>query len=224
MRPHRLPVSVALAATLLLAAACGSDGNSTPDPDPEEPNHTTIVPPTTSGYIEARTSQIVLDGSPPSYVFDDFILDAPASISTIAWQGIYCVQQPGAAAPNPTASGFTITIYSDNAGRPSMASPLHTSTYTVAQAGQVYEKTVNGLTCGTAPNTSWPFYRYSVTLSTPFAVSAGTKYWISIQATTPSYAVYYGWRDGRPDNAFSLQLYDGDYEEFNIDRAFSLEE
>ena len=223
MRPHRFPASVALVATLLLAAACGGDSNSPPPPE-EEPTRTTMVPETTSGYVEARTSQIVTDGSPPSYVFDDFILDEPATIRTIGWQGIYCVQQPGAAAPSPTASSFTITLYSDAAGRPNMAAPLHTSTYTVAQAGQVYEKTVNGLTCGTAANTSWPFYRYSVELSTPFTVTAGTKYWIAIQATTPSYAVYYGWRDGRPDNGSSLQFFNGDYTEYDIDRAFSLEE
>lgn len=225
MRPYRSPASVALVATLLLATACGGDSNNTPEPpDSEEPTHTTLVPPATSGYIEARTSQITTDGSPPSYVFDDFILDEPATIRTVDWQGIYCVQQPNAAAPTPTASSFTITFYSNASGRPNTAAPLHTSTYTVAQAGQVFEKTVNGLTCGTAPNTTWPFYRYSVELSTPFTVTAGTRYWISIQATTPSYAVYYGWRDGRPDNASSLQLFNGDYTEFPIDRAFSLTE
>jgi hypothetical protein len=85
----------------------------------------------------------------------------------------------------------------NRAGRPNPA----------AQAGQTFEKNVSGLTCGTAANTTWPFSLYSATLSSPFTAEAGTKYWLSIQATTPSYAVYFGWRDGTVYNNLSLQLF-----------------
>lgn len=213
-------------ALLLIATACGGDGGSEPppppDPDDDDPIRTTIVPTTNSGYVEARTSQIVTDGSPPSWVFDDFTFSSAATISTVQWQGIYCVQTPGAGAPAPTASSFTVTFYSDVSGRPNLAAPLQASTYTVAQAGQVFEKNVSDLFCGTAANTTWPFYRYEVTLSTPFSIAAGTKYWLSIQATTPSYAVYWGWRDGTPDNNVSLQLFENVYTTFPIDRAYAL--
>lgn len=223
MSPTRIPT--ALLAALLLATACGGDSSEPPPPPPpDEPTRTTIVPPTSSGYVEARTSQIVTDGSPPSWVFDDFILDENTTIRSVGWQGIYCVQQPNAPAPSPTASSFTVTFYSDVSGRPNTAAPLQSSTYTVAQAGQVFQKTVSGLTCGTAANTTWPFYLYSVQLSTAFNATAGTKYWISVQATTPSYAVYFGWRDGTPDNNLSLQLFDGSYTTYPIDRAYSLED
>ncbi|MEP6692601.1 MAG: hypothetical protein ABJD07_15700 [Gemmatimonadaceae bacterium] len=162
------------------------------------------------------------NGSPPSQVFDDFTFTQTGTITTVGWQGIYCVQQVNAAAPAPTASSFTVSFYPDAAGRPNLAARIQTSTYTVAQTGQVLEKTVPGLTCGTAANTTWPFYRYSVTLATPLTATAGTKYWISIQATTPSYDVYFGWRDGTPNNNSSLQLFQGVYTTYNVDRAYSL--
>ena len=220
---YRMP-AFAWSTLLLLAVACGGDdGDSDPTPLPDDPDRSTLVPPTTSGFVEARTSQIVTDGSLPSTVFDDFTLTEDATITTVGWQGIYCVQQAGAAAPSPTASSFTIGLYADVAGRPNTAAPVQTSTYTVAQAGQTFEKNVSGLTCGTAANTTWPFYRYEVTLTTPFNITAGTKYWISIQATTPSYAVYWGWRDGTVDNSSSLQLFNGVYTPYPVDRAYSLE-
>ena len=220
---HSLRIAARGALALTLAAwfalsACGSET----DPDPDPPTISTIVPPASTGYVEARTSQIVTDGSGPSQVFDDFTFDENVTISEVGWQGIYCVQTPGSAAPAPTASSFTVSFYPDQAGRPNLAAPAHTSTYSVAQAGQTFEKNVSGLNCGTAANTTWPFYRYEVSLNTPFAATAGTKYWLSIQATTPSYAVYFGWRDGTAYNNLSLQLFDGTYTTYNIDRAYSL--
>ena len=225
-RRRTVQATAALALVAWFAVtACGTEDNTGPDdeePDPVEQSN--IVPPSNGGYVEARTSQIVTDGSPPSQVFDDFTLGNDGTIRTIGWQGIYCVQTPGAGAPAPTASSFTISIWSDLNGRPNTAAALHTSTYTVAQVGQTFEKNVSGLNCGTAANTTWPFYLYSATLSTPFQATGGTKYWLSIQATTPSYAVYFGWRDGTPLNNLSLQLFNGVYTTYNIDRAYSLED
>ena len=91
---------------ILEVSACDDETN---EPDPELPSRTTLVPASNSGYVEARTSQIVTDGSPPSYVFDEFNFDEDATISEVGWQGIYCVQTDGAGAPAPTASSFTIS-------------------------------------------------------------------------------------------------------------------
>lgn len=212
----------ALALSVLLAfAACGGK-NEVPTQPTAPPPHETTVPTATSGYVEARTSQIVTDGSPPAQVFDDFTLTTTTAISTVGWQGIYCVQQANAPAPAPTASSFTVSFYSDASGRPNIAAPLQRTTYSLANVGETFEKNVAGLTCGSAANTTWPFYRYSVALATPFSATAGTKYWISVQATTPSYAVYWGWRDGTPDNNSSLQLFQGTYTAYPVDRAYSL--
>jgi hypothetical protein len=223
--PHAHPsrrVSAPLVALVLALAACGDD-NSSPPPAPPEPTQSTLVPTGNTGFVEARTSQIVTNGAPPSQVFDDFTFATDGTIRSVRWQGIYCVQQANAPAPAPTASSFTVSFYTDAAGRPNIAAPVQTSTYTVAQTGQAFEKNVGGLNCGTAANTTWPFYNYAVTLATPFTASAGTKYWISVQATTPSYDVYFGWRDGTVNNRMSLQLFEGDYTTYDVDRAYALE-
>ncbi len=154
-----------------------------------------------------------MSNGPPTQVFDDFTLSADLTIRSVDWQGIYCVQQPNAPAPSPTATSFVVSFYADANGRPNLAAPLQTSTYSTAQTGQNPIKTQAGLNCGTAQNVSWSFFDYSVALATPFAASAGTKYWFSIQAVTPSYAVFYGWRDGTVDNRFSLQLFQGTYKQ-----------
>jgi hypothetical protein len=208
-----------LCAILASVALAGCSSESEPNDDPFI---STLVPASSGGFVEARTSQIVSDGSGPSTVFDDFVLDDDASVNAVAWQGIYCVQQPGSAAPNPTATAFTVRFYTDAAGLPNTGAPIHSSTIALAQADQTFEKNVGDLICGTSLDTEWAFYRYQADLSSAVALSADTKYWISIQAHTPSYAVYFGWRDGTADNNSSLQLFDGDYEEFPVDRAYAL--
>ena len=211
-----------IAALALTFTGCTKKASPTQPVVTAQPSRSTIVPLTSAGFVEARTSQIVTDGAMPAAVFDDFSFTAASSIKTVAWQGIYCVQTAGSSAPAPTASAFTVSFYADVNGRPNTASPLQTSTYPLAQTAQTFEKNQGGLTCGTAANTTWPFYKYSVTLNTPFSAAPNTKYWLSVQATTPSYAVYWGWRDGTVDNSSSLQLFNGVYTTFAIDRAYSL--
>ncbi len=205
-------------------AVTGCKGKKSPTEPTVIPttSRTTVVPQTSSGYVEARTSQIVSNGAPPGQVFDDFTLTGASTIRTVGWQGIYCVQTAGAGAPAPTATSFRVSFYTDASGRPNLTTPVQSSTYTLAQTGQTFEKNQSGLTCGTAANTTWPFYRYSVTLATPFVAAPNTKYWVSVQALTPSYDVYWGWRDGTPDNNSSLQLFQGTYTTYAIDRAYSL--
>lgn len=181
-----------------------------------------LVPVTSAGYVEARTSQIVSNGALPGQVFDDFRFTGSGTITTAQWQGIYCVQTAGSAAPAPTATAFKVSFYADSSGYPKLGTPLASATYPLAQTGQTFEKNQGSLTCGTAANTNWSFYKYTVTLSAPFPVVANTKYWFSVQALTPSYDVYFGWRDGLVDNSSSLQLFSGTYTPYTFDRAFSL--
>ena len=217
-------VRIALVAAVALAlTACKGkkDGPTAPVVTPITSRGST-VPVSSAGYVEARTSQIVSNGALPSQVFDDFTFTGASTIRTASWQGIYCVQTVGSAAPAPTATSFRVSFYSDSSGRPKLGTPLSSTTYTLAQSGQTFEKNQGNLTCGTAANTNWSFYKYTVTLSTPFAVTANTKYWFSVQALTPSYDVYFGWRDGIVDNSSSLQLFNGTYTAYGFDRAFSL--
>jgi len=222
-RIHRQATRSTVAALSLILGACkGKESPTQPTLPPPTTSRSTVVPTATVGYVEARTSQIVSNGAAPSAVFDDFTFTGASTIRTVSWQGIYCVQVANAGAPAPTATAFRVSFYTDVAGRPNLSTPIQSSTFTLAQVGQTFDKNVSGLTCGTAPNTTWPFYRYSTTLATPFVATAGTKYWISIQALTPSYDVFWGWRDGTPDNASSLQLFQGTYTTYLIDRAYGL--
>ena len=221
MRNRAIGAAACVVLALSFSACKGKKAPTQPGVIPST-GRTTVVPITTSGYVEARTSQIVSNGAAPGQVFDDFTLTTATTVRTVGWQGIYCVQQANAGAPAPTASAFKVSFYSDNAGRPNLATPLQSTTYPLAQTAQTFEKNQSGLTCGTAMGTTWPFYKYSVTLTAPFAAAASTKYWISVQALTPSYDVYWGWRDGTVDNSSSLQLFQGTYTTFAIDRAYSL--
>ena len=222
--PHRtLRAShAALLALALIATGCSKKKSITEPGTTKTITINTLVPASNSTIIEARTSQIYADGSLPALVADDFTFTGSSNITKVGWQGIYCVQTPNAPAPSPTATGFTITFYADAAGRPNTAAPLQTQTFTLAQVNQTLDRTVGGLTCGTATNTTWPYYSYSATLSTPFPAAANTKYWIGIQARSPSFAVYWGWRDGVPYNSQSWQLFNGTFTSFGFDRAYSL--
>ncbi len=176
-----------------------------------------------TNLIEARTSQApTAPGAAPSTVYDDFRLTSAGTATSVSWQGIYCVQANGAAAPAPTASQFIVTFYRDSAGRPDLTTPLGTTTVTAAAANQTFERNVPGLTCGAAVNTTWALYDYRATLAAPLTFAAGTTYWFAVQAVTPSYDAYWGFRAGPNDNSLSLLRFMGAYETLTFDRAFAL--
>ncbi len=158
-------------------------------------------------------------GTAPVLMFDDFTFTGGSTIRNVAWQGIYCTEVLGAPAPAPVATSFNINIHSDSAGVPN-TNAIYSATVALAQAGETFERnaTVN---CGTT-STTWAFYNYSTTLATPFTAAAGTRYWLSIVAVLPNTNVFWGWRNGVPDNNSSLQLFQGTFTTFNLDRAYSL--
>jgi hypothetical protein len=213
--------TVASLATLL--AACGGGGDSAETPP-------VVVPPVLntlnaaggSATYEARTSMAPANGAEAASMFDDFQPVAATSIASVKWQGIYCVQAASAPAPAATATEFVVSFHADNAGRPVTTSALLQARFTPTQAAQTPERQVAGLSCGTAASTTWALYDYSVTLPTPFAAAAGTRYWVRVQAVTPSYDVYWGWRSGTTANAQSLMWFMGNFETFTLDRALRL--
>lgn len=225
-RACSLPVIVAAMAAL---AACGGDKSpTTPTPAPPTPaapiSRSTQNPLGSSTNVEARTSQVIPQSGPTvptAQVFDDFLFTGGATIRTVAWQGIYCVETANAPAPAPTATGFIVSFYADQGGQPNRAAPLFSATFPIAQTGETLDRTQANLNCGTTP-TTWAFYSYSATLPNTFGAQANTRYWVSVQAMTPSFQTFWGWRDGTPDNRSSLQVANGNPTTFPVDRAYSL--
>jgi hypothetical protein len=170
----------------------------------------------------AQTSQRLASGS-SIQMSDDFVLSAAASLEHVEWSGIYCVTTVGAPAPSPTATAFTVGFYPDLGNAPDLANPISVATYPMSRVAQTHVHTVpNGL-CGTASPTAIPFYRYALTLNTPFAAAAGTRYWLSVQANTPDFSVFWGWLNGPTSNGRSIQrLQTGADVVFTTDRSFSL--
>jgi hypothetical protein len=218
----------AVVAVTLVACGGGSKSPTSPTPAPPTP---TPPPPTTkttenplgsSNNVEARTSQAVPAGvGPGATVFDDFTFTGGANITRVSWQGIYCREVANAAAPAPTATAFIIAFYADQAGRPNAAAPLYQITVPISSVNEMLDRNQANLNCGTTP-TTWAFYSYSTVLPTAFGAEAGRKYWMSIQAQVPTQQPFWGWRDGIVDNRLSVQLFQGAFTDFPVDRAYGL--
>lgn len=182
----------------------------------------TLNPPGVPASIEARTSQAVTNGQLPSSTFDDFVFPAGATFSQVSWQGIYCRAVNNSGLPSPTASAFNIRIHADGGGQPVTAAAVYTANLSLAQVNQTFAGAFTNATCSGATNTTWALYSYSVNLPTPFTAQPGVRYWLTVQAVTPSYATYYGWRRGSNDNFLSYQFFNGGLTRFSNDRAFAL--
>jgi hypothetical protein len=172
--------------------------------------------------------------------FDDFTATGNAMIRTIEWQGYYCNRAfTGSAIPDPVATQFVIRIAPNDPGanRPPFAAfraPTTTGETYVAivrasSVRQQLETTRLDSPCGSR-NGGDPasYYTFSTTLTTPFPLTAGRKYWVSIVATLPSVPVSWHWRFGRADNSASIYCLCNDViggttlTTFASDRAFAL--
>ena len=226
-RPRFAQLGLSLAVAAALAACGGNNNDDDDDANPPAPAagqtlRTSLNAAGGNTGVEARTSQAPTNGADPSTVYDDFRLATASTIANVAYQGIYCVQANGSPAPAATASQFVVAIYADAAGRPNLAAPLVQTTVTAAVARQTFERNIGNVSCGSATNTTWALYDYRVTLPVPLAVAANTTYWVSVQAISPSYDVYWGWRAGTADNNLSLARFQGAYTSYTLDRAYSL--
>jgi hypothetical protein len=220
-RVSRLPRLLALClSTALVLPAC--KGKASPTGPTQITSRASLVPTTSGVILEFAGSQIVTGGT-PGQMFDDFTFTGSSTIRTVAWQGAYCTPTTGAPAPTPTATAFRISFYADAGGRPVLATPVAQATYPISQVAQTLDRIITNLQCNAATNVTYATYSYRATLTTPVSVAANTKYWFSVQAVTPSYAVYWGWRDGLNDNRASLRYINDAYvETTGYDRAFSL--
>lgn len=139
-------------------------------------------PPSPSGGLY-HSSWWDPDGSDyDQYVWDGFILGSNEGITEVHWRGAYDPAYFGSGGP---VIDFTVEIWSSIQGgsQPDIGSvfaPNPLVQYDVGgNAGQTPAGVFGGVT----------MYDYTFTLPTPFQATAGTKYWVQIEA----------WQHGIPD-------------------------
>jgi len=104
------------------------------------------------------------------YAWDNFSLASNAPITEVKWRGGF-----GYGSPTSSITSFTIAIYPSIVGnsQPNIATASPLATYTVSgNPGQTPAGTIGG----------YPMYDYDYVLPAPFQATAGTVYWIQIEA------------------------------------------
>jgi hypothetical protein len=143
------------------------------------------------------------DPSPQPQVFErvDYLtyVFKMVYVTTIEWSG-----GGGEEAPEETPEGFTIGFYADNGGAPGAL--LHSESV----SGDA-DATFVGI-----DDSSRAIYNYSAPLTTPFVLTGGTTYWLSIVATVAQ-PNQWGWYTGTGGDGMSY----GTAPLLN-DRAFTL--
>jgi len=128
------------------------------------------------------------DGNPAFNIttYDNFSLPTASNITSVGWIGSYF--DP---ATQGALSGFTITLYADNAGKP--GSVLASTGDVAGKAGETFLR---------IDSAGSPTYAYN--LNTAFLVSGSIKYWLSIVADLPPPSEW-GWESATgPDGSSYL--------------------
>jgi hypothetical protein len=166
--------------------------------------------------------------------YDDFVSSASGSLTTVSWQGVYCVGGYTAAVPSPTATSFDVAFFDDRANWPayypdnavpSSRVPLYEASFVIDQVHETAAGNVNTAgACGRydSPSATAGLYDYSVTMPKRFNVIAGVRYWLRIQAHNPSRSVSWRWRHGRSNNGRSVLTISASPFSTQYDLAFSL--
>jgi len=108
---------------------------------------------------------------------DDFLLDTGAILTGITWYGSYLFTPT-----QPMPDAFTIRVYTDDLGMPS-ESPLYTA---------LFSGGVDRQFTGVVASGGYEMYHYDVAVA-PLALSANTRYWLSIVNSTSSSTQFMGW-------------------------------
>ncbi len=108
------------------------------------------------------------------YAWDSFICTADTAVTRISWRGLYQYSANGFA--HAPVSNFSVAIYRSIGGgfQPDLGTGGRlVRYYTNSNASEVGSGTIAGL----------PVYDYTFTLPAPFQATAGTKYWVQIEAS-----------------------------------------
>lgn len=111
---------------------------------------------------------------------DDFVLGADSSLTAITWYGSYLFTQE-----QPLPDDFTINIYADALGMPA-SSPVYIASLSGAVSRQFTGVVVNDV------SGDFEMYQYDVSIQ-PLALTADTRYWLSIVNDTSGPRSLAGW-------------------------------
>jgi hypothetical protein len=241
---RELGLVLGVCAVSVTLCACGGSGGSSGGGPPSSPTPVapgiitlfdTLNPPNSRENLSLRlASHPNYPGSENfSFYVEDFRTAVNAEVRTIKWQGAYCdARFNEVGPPRAVATLFRITIYSDRDNYPAMdflsvpIGPSHNATYDISQVNEQldfelgYQPTLG---CSNRGASTFTFYSYAAALTTPFAVTANTRYWLRIQPTLSTRDMWWAWRTGRPDNSFGLAPWLGPGTFFPSDAAVSLE-
>ena len=233
--------SLLIAALACILAGCGSEdrGVTQPSPNAVSAVHNTVLSPNNrsllylaGSWVYDIDSPILLDLLP--YSLDDFTSATSTTIRVVSWQGGYCNPvvpgQSSIGAPRAdSTSAFQIWFVADRNGTPQIANILSQVTLTATEAHEAF-----AFDAHTGPGVVYvqneadcAYYDYTGVLPMPFAVTAGTRYWLQIRASEGAgkQGLFWGWRAGSLDNSSSATGYvHGNILNTNpVDLAFSLQ-
>ena len=217
-----MPRYVLITTLACMATACGSEDRGITQPTPSSapwPSvvylvHNTLNPPDNRASRRLLLSAIQNPTPGPSQsvplrVYDDFTSAVTTAIRTVSWQGGYCGGSP-AVGPLPppvaTSPSFQIAFHRDSNGSPSGSPSLadYDVTLTPADAHEQFAfdtGPTTGQCTSEAPNAS--YYDYTAVLPSPFPITAGVRYWLSVRADMRNAGASWGWRVGMRDNNHS---------------------
>lgn len=139
-------------------------------------------PPSPSGGVILSSWVDSAGSDSDMYAYDDFTLASTAAITEVRWRGGYSL-----GAPFGTLFNFTVTFSESIAGgsQPHVGNPQLEDTAPIYLAKYWVGGTAGETPAGTAGGVA--MYDYAFVLPTPFAATAGVKYWIRIEASQPTY-------------------------------------
>jgi hypothetical protein len=168
-------------------------------------------PPTTSGTL-LLSSYMLPDGNVDGmeYRFEKFTLATTTGISEMRWRGGYVGNN---SAVNPVVE-FIIKIYgsTENGFFPDLANPV-LKKYTISGNANETAAAVSG---------GVQMYDYSVTLPTSFQATAGTGYWVQIEASQYGYPLTWGNATGAGGNQAHYRRVGNSYSAGSGDLALTL--
>ena len=211
----------------LATCACGSSNAAPTQPSPAATPAAAAGPVVIYSSLAPRDSRdnTLLFASSASYarVSDDFTAPVTADARSISWDGGYCDTRsrlaPGwPAVPQAVARSFQITFSTDSGfNAPAIeVTPGATPLYDVVLASahvlheRLFEVVESERACA--------LYRFTASLSTPFPVVAGRKYWLRVFADTENLGIDWGWRPSAQGRSW-VSVYSATY---GWDMAFSL--